>query len=581
MEKFNPVSTYRIQFNKNFGLKELKKSIHYLDKPGFGCIYTLPILQAATGSLHGYDVTDPTRINDAFTASPFPVMQDIPNKPHRQAGILMHISSLPGAYGTGDFGPEAKKFVDFLEKSGQRYWQVLPLNVLDRQTSYSPYSSLSAFAGSHLFIDPYRLKEMGLIARGETDRKKIKGKRRASYSKAAKAKTYYIDLAYKKFSRGENAALMEEYAIFLEREKFWLDDFALFICLKEEFKEQPWSSWPEAYRHRDKETLAQFASLNEQRLDMISFTQFLFSRQWQELKRYANDRGIGIFGDIPIYVDFDSADVWANPGLFQLNEAGEMTGVAGVPPDYFNEDGQHWGMPLFNWEAMKKDRFDWWIRRIRKNLEFFDLLRLDHFRGFSAYWHIPADAETAKEGSWIKAPGEAFFDRVQKEFPGLPLVAEDLGMIDDAVYELRDRYELPGMKVVQFGFGAEAPFAEHHPLNIDRNSIAYTGTHDNNTLRGWYREELDSETKKRIGAYIGKKFREKEAHLEMIRIAYASKARLVIIPLQDWLGLDEKSRMNFPSTVKGNWKWKLKNGKQLDSDLAEMIMTFVKTYGRY
>jgi len=354
MEKFNPVSTYRIQFNKNFGLKELKKSIHYLDKPGFGCIYTLPILQAATGSLHGYDVTDPTRINDAFTASPFPVMQDIPNKPHRQAGILMHISSLPGAYGTGDFGPEAKKFVDFLEKSGQRYWQVLPLNVLDRQTSYSPYSSLSAFAGSHLFIDPYRLKEMGLIARGETDRKKIKGKRRASYSKAAKAKTYYIDLAYKKFSRGENAALMEEYAIFLEREKFWLDDFALFICLKEEFKEQPWSSWPEAYRHRDKETLAQFASLNEQRLDMISFTQFLFSRQWQELKGYANDRGIEIFGDIPIYIDFDSADVWANPGLFQLNEAGEMTGVAGVPPDYFNEDGQHWGMPLFNWEAMKK-----------------------------------------------------------------------------------------------------------------------------------------------------------------------------------------------------------------------------------
>jgi malto-oligosyltrehalose synthase/4-alpha-glucanotransferase len=526
-------------------------------------------------------ITGAIHISDAFTPAPFSVLQGIPNEPHRRAGILMHISSLPGAYGTGDFGPEAMKFVDFLEKSGQRYWQVLPLNALDRQTRYSPYSSSSAFAGSHLFIDPYKLEEMGLVAQGETDRMKVKGKSRANYSKAARAKAYYIEQAYKKFSRGEDAALMEEYAAFLEQEKYWLDDFALFICLKEQFKDQPWNSWPEAYRHRDMQALAEFSSMNEQKLDQIGFTQFLFSRQWQELKGYANERGIKIFGDIPIYVDFDSADVWANPGLFQLDEAGEMTGVAGVPPDYFNEDGQHWGMPLFNWEAMKKQPFDWWIRRIRKNLEIFDLLRLDHFRGFSAYWQIPADAETAKEGSWVKVPGEAFFDRVRKEFPGLPLVAEDLGMIDDAVYALRDRYALPGMKVVQFGFGAEAPFAEHHPLNIDWNSIAYTGTHDNNTLKGWYRKELDSETKKRISAYIGKKFRKREAHLEMIRIAYASKARLVIVPLQDWLGLDEESRMNFPSTVKGNWKWKLKNEEQLDNSLADKIGKFVKTFGRY
>ncbi len=526
-------------------------------------------------------ITEAIHISDAFEPAPFSVLQGIPNEPHRRAGILMHVSSLPGVYGTGDFGPEAFQFINFLEESGQRYWQVLPLNVLDKQTSYSPYSSSSAFAGCHLFIDPCRLEEMGLIAQGETERMKVKGKSRARYSRADRIKTYYIDQAYKKFSRGEDIALMEEYAAFLEREKFWLDDFALFTCLKDKFKNQPWNRWPEAYRYRDKKTLAEFSLLNKQKLDRIGFTQFLFSRQWQELKRYANGRGIEIFGDLPIYVDFDSADVWANPDHFQLDEAGEMTAVAGVPPDYFNKDGQHWGMPLFNWEAMKKDRFDWWIRRIRKNLEFFDLLRMDHFRGFSAYWQIPAGAETAKEGSWVRVPGEAFFDRVQEEFPGLPLVAEDLGMIDDAVYALRDRYELPGMKVVQFGFGAEAPFAEHHPLNIDWNSIAYTGTHDNNTLRGWYRQELDSKTKKRINAYTGKKLRKKNVHLEMIRIAYASKARLVIIPLQDWLGLNEKSRMNFPSTVKGNWKWKLRNEAQLDSDLAGKIRKFVRTYGRY
>lgn len=520
-------------------------------------------------------------VKEAFEDASFSVLEGIPNEPSREAGVLMHVSSLPGDYGLGDFGPGTKDFIDFLQKSGQKYWQVLPLTVVDKRTSYSPYSSASAFAGNHLFIDPYGLVELGLIEPGDTDQMKVKPKKKARFNKALQAKNYYIGKAHEEFQSGNHYQLREAFLRFQEREKHWLHDYALFTCLKDQFNGLPWNAWPEEYRERSEATMNQFSSLYDQEIDLIKFTQFLFSLQWDQLKQYANDRGIDILGDVPIYIDFDSADVWSHPGLFQLDKKGEMTGVAGVPPDYFNQDGQHWGMPLFNWPAMKKDQYAWWIARIRKNLELFDIVRLDHFRGFSAYWQIPAGAETAKEGKWVKGPGNDFFDRVREEFPGLPLVAEDLGMIDDKVYALRDRYKLPGMKVVQFGFGKEAPFAEHHPLNIGWNSIAYTGTHDNNTLLGWFRKEADKSTRARISEYSGKKLKKKNVHLEMIRIAYASNARLVIIPMQDWLGLDERTRMNFPSTVEGNWKWRLPYDAWNDGETSKIMGKFVKTYGRY
>jgi len=513
--------------------------------------------------------------------SSFCVLQGIPNEPRRRAGVLMHITSLPGDFGTGDFGRQTRKFIDFLHRTGQRTWQVLPLNVIEKRTSYSPYSSASAFAGNELFIDSWQLAEYGLLSREEIKKQAVRSKKKTRYSKAAGAKKYLIRKAFETFIRAGDHELKRPYLVFLEQEQHWLDDYALFSCLKDRFKGKYWNRWPEEYRDRRKQALKSFAKDQTQELELVKFTQFLFMWQWREVKQYANDRGIEIFGDIPIYIDFDSADVWAHPELFQMNEKGEMTGVAGVPPDYFNENGQHWGMPLYDWEKMEKEKFGWWMLRLRKNLEYFDLLRLDHFRGFSAYWHIPAGAETAREGQWVKAPGVAFFDAVKSEFPEMPFVAEDLGMIDEAVYELRDRYALPGMKVVQFGFGGDAPFTDHHPLNIENNSIAYTGTHDNNTVTGWFRKELDRAGRKRIADFTGRSLKEKRVHLDMIRIAYAAKSRLVIVPLQDWLGLDENSRMNFPSKTRGNWTWKLKNYGRLNDELEDRMRKFVHTYGRY
>lgn len=531
-----------------------------------------------SGETHAYNGS--IRISELFETFPMAVLKGEQRGPARKSGILMHISSLPGDFGIGDFGPGATQFIDFLKRTGQRYWQILPLSVAEKATSYSPYSSASAFAGNELFIDPYRLVRDGLLDARSLQKRKRKAKNRVKFKAAARAKHAFIGEAFKTFRAGRNEQLIKKYHVFLEQEKYWLDDFVLFSCLRDQFSNQPWNKWPAEYRDRDPQTLDSFLKLYDEELDALRFTQFLFSLHWMETKEYANDRGIEIFGDIPIYVDFNSADVWAHQELFKLDKQGEMTAVAGVPPDYFNQEGQHWGMPLFDWKTMEKNGFSWWLKRIEKNLQWFDLLRLDHFRGFSAYWDIPAGADSAIHGTWKPGPGKKLLNAIQKEFPGMPFVAEDLGMIDQDVYDLRDHYQLPGMKVVQFGFGSNMPESEHNPLNINHNSIVYSGTHDNNTIKGWYRKEADKATLKRIRKFHGKKLNGKNAHLEMIRIAYGTQAKMVIIPMQDWLGLDERSRMNFPSTTSGNWNWKLPALPQADG-LEKEIIGYGKTFGRF
>ncbi len=517
---------------------------------------------------------------ELFEKVPFGLLKGIPNEPERRAGILMHVSSLPGAYGIGDFGPQAHKFIDFLNASGQRYWQILPLSVTNHLTGYSPYSSFSAFAGNTLFVNPVHLVKKGLIDDPELLKFRSEAGDKANFQHAEEAKNYFLDLAWEGFRKSDDAVLKKKLGVFREKEKYWLEDFALFVNLKKQFSQTPWNSWPQAYRDREADTLKAFGEENNEDIEKVIFNQFIFSEQWRQVKDRAFHQGVEIFGDVPIYISYDSADVWAHPELFRLNPDKSMAAVAGVPPDYFNENGQLWGMPLFNWEIMEANGFEWWLQRLRKNLEWFDLLRLDHFRGFSAFWEVPADEKTAINGKWSEGPGSKLFDVIKKEFPHMPFVAEDLGKIDQPVYDLRDRYELPGMKVVQFGFGDNMPFQHHVPSNHSFNSIAYTGTHDNNTAKGWFRNEADKATRKRFKQFTGVKLNYKNCHKEMIRTAYASSSRLTIIPMQDWLGLDEKSRMNFPATTNGNWLWRAKPG-QFTARLEKQIRKWVKVFGRY
>ncbi len=519
-------------------------------------------------------------IGELFEGIPFGLLKGIPNEPKRRAGILMHLSSLPGEYGIGDFGPEAKNFISFLQASGQRYWQTLPLSVTASLTGYSPYSAFSAFAGNTLFVDPIQLVEKGLMDAATLLKFRLDTGDKANFHRAEEAKNYFLERAWEGFKKLDDAVLKKGLKLFREKEKYWLEDFALFVNLKKQFFQTLWNSWPQDYRDRDAETLKAFKEENSEAIEKVVFNQFIFSEQWQKLKCHANRQGVDIFGDVPIYISYESADVWAHPELFHLNSDKSMAAVAGVPPDYFNENGQLWGLPLFNWETMEANGFEWWLQRLRKNLEWFDLLRLDHFRGFSAFWEVPADEKTAINGKWSNGPGSKLFDVIKKEFPAMPFVAEDLGKIDQPVNELRDRYNLPGMKVVQFGFGDNMPFLDHVPSNHLYNSIAYTGTHDNNTVKGWFKRESNVTTRKHFKQFTGIRLTGKNCHREMIRVAYASSSRLTIIPMQDWLGLDESSRMNLPATTSGNWLWRL-TPEQITARLEKQIKRWVKVFGRY
>lgn len=514
-----------------------------------------------------------------FSTWPFAIVKGQQLSSERGAGILLHISSLPSRFGIGDMGPEAKAFADFLQRGKQKYWQLLPLNPTEEGQGHSPYSSISSRAGNGLFISPELLVKDGLLAAAELQAYQLPQESRANYAGAEKNREELFEKAWKAYSRSENHPLTGDFESFQQKEKEWLDDFALYALLKQKHGGKPWHEWEDKLKLRTGKALEEVRKQHGEEILKIKWLQFIFFRQWHGLKTYCNGLGIQLIGDMPIYVSYDSADVWSHRHLFALDENGKRTGMAGVPPDAFSDDGQLWGMPVFNWEALKEQNYRWWIDRLRKNMEQFDIVRLDHFRAFSAYWEVPAEETTAKNGEWKQAPGHAFFEAVQNEFGELPFVAEDLGEIDAPVYELRDAFRLPGMKVLQFAFGGDMPRSVHIPHNYSDNFLVYTGTHDNNTTRGWFSREADEEVKKSVEKYTGRAVSADEASVLLARMAYGSVAGIVILPMQDVLNLDESARMNTPASSKNNWGWRLLPG-QLSGPAEENLREWTGTYNR-
>ncbi|MGK7392331.1 MAG: malto-oligosyltrehalose synthase [Candidatus Cyclobacteriaceae bacterium M2_1C_046] len=516
-------------------------------------------------------------IQDLFKPLPLCILKSEPAlKEERSAGILMHITSLPSSFGAGDMGPEAYKFADFLERCNQRYWQILPLNPTEGGAGHSPYSSHASMAGNILLISPEMLIKDNLLDEQDLKSYEIPSTDTADFGHTEKVKR---ELLEKSYNNRHRSSLDEEYIQFLQEESHWVHDYGLYMTLKAKHNYAAWFQWPEEYKNRNEDTLNEFREQNKEAIDKIRWYQFIFIRQWKKLKTYCNEKDIMLFGDLPFYISHDSVDVWSHPDIFKIDEDGKMTGVAGVPPDYFNENGQLWGMPVFRWNILKKQKYNWWVKRIQKNVQLYDLLRLDHFRAFSDFWEVPAGEDTAINGTWRPGPGADLFKRLRKELGELPFIAEDLGEIDDPVYELRDSFEFPGMKVVQFAFGGDIKESPHIPHNYTTNYIAYTGTHDNNTSVGWFRKDAGETEVRNLKGYFGKDIEASQVHKELIRAVYSSVAQVAIIPMQDILGLDENSRMNMPATIEKNWVWRLKPD-QLNPSTEEWLREFVELYNR-
>ncbi|MFO7869319.1 MAG: malto-oligosyltrehalose synthase [Bacteroidales bacterium] len=518
-------------------------------------------------------------VEKLFQDLPMAIMEGRKKETGRKAGILMHISSLPGKFGTGDMGPEAYSFANFLCNSGQKYWQVLPLNPTDEKNGYSPYGSTSAMAGNILLISPEKLVEHGLLPADEIKNTHIGNEGKACFTEAHELKNRILSITWNRFQRHECPDHTQSFNDFCTRESYWLDDYSMYVVLKDLHKGLPWHKWSPEYKKRKKNALDALRNDYADSLSKVKWFQYIFSMQWQELRNYCKQHDIELFGDMPIYMSQDSVDVWTHPHIFNIDKEGAPRTVAGVPPDYFNEDGQLWGMPVFNWEALKKTGYAWWKNRIRKNLELFDLIRLDHFRAFSAYWSVPAHHTTAKNGTWMPGPGMDLFDALKKEFGTLPFVAEDLGDIDEQVHALRHKTGMPGMKVLQFAFGDSMPLSENIPHNFTRDSFVYTGTHDNNTTAGWYGKETSVADRERLTKYSGRTVNAQNVHSVLIQLAYASVSETAIIPMQDALGLGEDAVMNIPGCSKGNWTWRIKRGIT-DSEISAYLYGMAQTYGR-
>ncbi len=481
----------------------------------------------------------------------------------RRAGLLLHVTSLPGGVGNGDLGPEAYRFIEFLSASAFSVWQVLPLG--PTHDDGSPYQCLSVHAGNPLLISLEWLQGRGWLESAG------KGEEMS----AAEYRLSCLQQAWNGFRQRATEEERAQLEAFVSEHAEWLDDFALYMALRQEQEGRAWSQWPEPLRDREPAALDEARERLRDTIEAICFQQYLFFRQWSELRTYAREHGVLLFGDMPIFVAYDSAEVWAHREYFTVDERGRALTVAGVPPDYFSATGQLWGNPLYRWDRMQEDGFRWWIERMRTQLELFDFVRIDHFRGFEACWEIPGDAQTAIEGRWVKVPGEALLNTLRETFHALPLVAEDLGVITPEVEALRDRFGLPGMKILQFAFGGDAgnPYLPH---NHQRRSVVYTGTHDNDTTLGWYRS-LDDGVKGHLEEYLGHPG--EKMPWPLIRTALASVACLAMLPMQDILELGSEHRMNTPGTTEGNWRWRFR-WEQVDGNLPSRLSHLNRLYGR-
>jgi 4-alpha-glucanotransferase len=499
----------------------------------------------------------------------------------RSSGILLHPTSLPSPHGIGDLGPEARRFVDFLADAGQKLWQVLPLG----PTGYgeSPYQCYSAWAGNPLLISLDRLVEQGWLDASALENAPDFPEGTIDFERLIAWKTGLLELAARHFTEQTGSG----FDAFSAANQHWLDDFALFTALKAQHRGAGWTHWEPGAHDRDPQALAKWRERLAGPIAAQKFLQFVFYEQWRELREYARARGVRVMGDLPIYVSHDSADVWANRQYFQLDAQGNPTVVSGVPPDYFSETGQLWGNPIYRWDALAQDGYDWWLNRFRATFEMVDMIRLDHFRGFEAYWEVPASESTAVNGRWVKGPGSALFRAAKAELGELPLVAENLGVITPEVEAIREEFGFPGMAVLQFAFGTDSQAPTFRPHNFPREVVAYTGTHDCDTTVGWWGSEGRGESTRsdediRRELDFARRYLNtdgKEIQWTLIRALEASVADTVLIPMQDVLGLGREARMNQPATVGGNWRWRYRPGA-LKAEFARRLGEMAGLYDR-
>ncbi len=497
----------------------------------------------------------------------------------RAAGVLLHPTSLPSPYGIGDLGQNAYDFVDFLVAARQRLWQVLPIG----PTGYadSPYQSFSSFAGNPLLISPQKLVDDGYLPAEAIVNPPPFPANEVDYGPVIDYKQGLLQLAFDHYQSHGTEAQQEAFAAFREFAAYWLDDFALFMALKRHHMHLDggvWSTWPEDIARREPAAMAAWGEQLAAEVELARFQQFLFFEQWLALKAYANERDIRIIGDLPIFVAYDSADVWSHPDLFYLDEQGQPTVVAGVPPDYFSATGQRWGNPLYRWNRMAEDGYAWWVARLQMCFEQADIVRIDHFRGFAAYWEIPSDEPTAVVGRWIKGPGLGFFETIGKKLGEMPIIAEDLGVITPDVELLRDTFDFPGMKILQFAFGG-AQDSDFLPFTYPKNCVVYTGTHDNETTLGWYRNAAPQE-QDHVRRYLS--VSGQNIVWDLIRLAHASVADMAVIPMQDLLNLDNSARMNYPGQTSGWWRWRYTKEmyRTRFPDVANGLAQYAVLYGR-
>ncbi|MDP8213394.1 MAG: 4-alpha-glucanotransferase [Candidatus Zapsychrus exili] len=495
----------------------------------------------------------------------------------RSSGVLLHVTSLPSIYGIGDLGSVAYKFVDFLVATKQRFWQILPLNPTEPGLSNSPYSSSAAFAGNPLLVSFDILIKEGLLKKSDIPRFKEFSKDKVEYRRVSDFKYSVLYKVCQKHS--EEIRLSKDFKSFCKNNKYWLNDYALFMVSKKHFNNAEWDKWPKKIRDRDQKELKK---LNIELCDEIlieNIYQYLFFKQWIALKKYCNDRKIKIIGDIPIYVTFNSVDVWAHSKVFQLDKNKKPLFVSGVPPDYFSKTGQLWGNPVYDWKALKRQGYGWWKERLKKSFEEYDQVRLDHFRGYQDYWQVPRRAKTAMYGKWAKGPSKDFFEHMVKYFGDFPVIAEDLGVITQDVRDLMDYFGFPGMRLLIFAFKGIYKKNRNALHNHLKNNIIYTGTHDNNTVRGWFEKESKKTSRAQLFRIVGKTVTKENVNWAFIEMGMKSISNVAIFPLQDILGFGVEARMNKPSTIKGNWSWRF-SFDQLKSTTVKKFQNLTRQYNR-